>query len=59
MNTITIEKKWSGENLTNRTGGDGPAIDGSTTTLPGSTGNMGLTTAESLQNTSVFLLFNC
>ena len=24
MNTITIEKKWSGENLTNRTGGDGP-----------------------------------
>ena len=25
MNTITIEKKWSGENLTNRTGGDGPA----------------------------------
>ena len=24
MNTITIEKKWSGENLTNRTGGYGP-----------------------------------
>ena len=24
MNTITIEKKSSGENLTNRTGGDGP-----------------------------------
>ena len=24
MNTITIEKKWFGENLTNRTGGDGP-----------------------------------
>ena len=26
MNTITIEKKWSSENLTNRTGGDGPAF---------------------------------
>ena len=26
MNTITIEKKWSGENLTNRTGGDGPEL---------------------------------
>ena len=26
MNTITMEKKWSGENRTNRTGGDGPAI---------------------------------
>ena len=25
MNTITTEKKWSGENLTNWTGGDGPA----------------------------------
>ena len=25
MNTTTMEKKWSGENQTNRTGGDGPA----------------------------------
>ena len=24
MNTITIEKKWDSENLTNRTGGDSP-----------------------------------
>ena len=24
MNTITIEKMWPGENLTNRTSGDGP-----------------------------------
>jgi len=29
MNTITIEKKWSGENLTNRTGGDGPVTHSS------------------------------
>ena len=26
MNTITMEKKWSGENRTNRTGGDGPVL---------------------------------
>ena len=26
MNIITIEKKWSSENLTNRTGGNGPNL---------------------------------
>ena len=26
MNTVTIEKKWSGENRTNQTGGDGPVL---------------------------------
>ena len=30
MNTITIEKKWSGENLTNQIGGDGPGTGGPT-----------------------------
>ena len=27
MNTITMEKKWSGENRTNWTGGDSPELD--------------------------------